>query len=363
MQCWSRRAAQLVYSWARVNGEAQANPSPLLVDLPLLALPGESAPVRAGVLQATATLESCGPDVARPWPPDVRGPGGVGLLQAQSHCPFKATARWRLGCEPLPEPEAGVDPRLHGEIVHAAMRKLWSQVRDSAGLRARQGAESSALVISAVREAIAAVSGSKGRWIDPLAWDVEQERCVQLLIAALAAEAERAPFRIVADERKEQLRLGGLALNVRLDRVDELEVAEPGGAPRRVLIDYKTGKRENPDLQSMRPKQVQLQAYAQLVDGLCAAVTMHLYRGGASWAGSAESARIVPGVRPSKLPWPELQQRWRDMLHTLGRQFLTGVARVDPLQSACQQCEMQLLCRVDAEVLADSLVATENGDE
>jgi hypothetical protein len=214
-----------------------------------------------------------------------------------------------------------------------------------------------------VRHALDTARAGKGRFVEALAWEVEQRRCEQLLQAALTAERDRAPFEVVATERSELLQLGELKIRVRLDRVDELQPAEPGAPAPRVLIDYKSGKRVRTDWSSMRPEQVQLQAYAQVVDGLCAAVTLHLYRGGVQWAGVADNAERMPDIPAAEPGWLPLQQQWRAMLHSLAGQFATGVATVDPLKSACQQCELQLLCRVDAEVLADNLASAEDADE
>jgi hypothetical protein len=71
----------------------------------------------------------------------------------------------------------------------------------------------------------------------------------------------------------------------------------------------------------------------------------------------------MPGIPAAEPGWLPLQQQWRAMLHSLAGEFATGLAAVDPLKSACQQCELQLLCRVDAEVLADNLASAEDADE
>ena len=59
------------------------------------------------------------------------------------------------------------------------------------------------------------------------------------------------------------------------------------------------------------------QAYAQLVDGLCAAGTLHLYRGEARWAGVVADGAAIAGIKPLAQSWQELQQRWRTMLAAL----------------------------------------------
>ena len=368
MHRWRMRTAQLIYSWARLDGEAKASASPLLAGLPARPSEPETAAVRGGLLQVGPAPEGCGVDRARPWHRTGRTRGGIGLLQAQSQCPFKATARWRLECEPLEEPVAGVDPRLHGEVLHAALAQLWTEIGDSATLAQRPAAGWSDRVAASVSAAIDRLRAGRGWLVEPLAWVVEQRRCERALQAALALERERPPFRVIAREQAAALQLGALELGVRLDRVDALvagEGAGPGSAPvtPRILIDYKSGKKESTDFESMRPNQVQLQAYAQLVDAVQAVATLHLHRAQPEWAGVAAAAVRLGKLKSAPGGWDELRRRWQAMLHGLAEQFVDGRAEVDPLEKACQHCGLQLLCRVDAEVLADRLAAADEADD
>ncbi len=63
--------------------------------------------------------------------------GGTRVLADQAACPFRAFARWRLAAEPLEAPAAGPDASDRGTLLHALMKHLWSELKDSAALHAR----------------------------------------------------------------------------------------------------------------------------------------------------------------------------------------------------------------------------------
>ncbi len=64
--------------------------------------------------------------------------GGVGVIAAQSDCPFRATARYRMRVEPWPEAAEGLNARERGQLVHAAMAAVLAHrrlARGAAGIR------------------------------------------------------------------------------------------------------------------------------------------------------------------------------------------------------------------------------------
>ena len=68
-------------------------------------------------------------------------------------------------------------------------------------------------------------------------------------------------------------------------------------------------------------------------------------------------SRGVEAVPGGESTWPALLQRWREQLQRLVREFLDGDAAVQPLSGACEYCHLQMLCRVDAQILAAAEVA------
>jgi probable DNA repair protein len=351
MKAWRRCSAELVFSWPQQVDDAVLEPSPLLppaVDDVATAL---AIPTRDGLLRLGAALEACGPDLALPWSSGERVRGGTRLLQAQSDCPFRASAEWRLKCVPIESPAAGIDARIHGQIVHGALERIWRQLGGSAELQRLGEAGTTALVSQAVS---AALDAHRQRMLLPLPaplWQVERHRCEQLVRALLVQECKREPFVVAQIEQPFVLNLGELSMRVRLDRLDRL-TDDVDGAGRTVLIDYKTGKAKAMDWLAERPQQAQLLAYAMSAGAeLCALSAVHLHRDGIRWAGIADQAGRLPKVPAAAelgVSWPQLRARWQQQLQQLGAGFVAGEASVDPQRDACGHCHLQLLCRIDA---------------
>ena len=63
---------------------------------------------------------------------------------------------------------------------------------------------------------------------------------------------------------------------------------------------------------------------------------------------------MLPG---GEAGWPALLLQWRERLERLVREFLDGRAAVQPQPGACEYCHLQMLCRVDAQLLAAAAAA------
>jgi exodeoxyribonuclease-5 len=201
----------------------------------------------------------------------------------------------------------------------------------------------------------------------PLLLEIEAQRMGALVLLLLAAEGERAPFEVEACEQSLEASLGGVRLDVRIDRVDRL-VEPTGEGDRRgpgarpfVVLDYKSGRADAFDPLDERPAQAQLLAYALLVEGEPAALaTVHLRGGGLEWRGAARSAGVLPGLgRNSVQPegFAQWLAHWRRVVPRLAQDFAAGVATVSPRVRACDRCHLAALCRVDADALATAELA------
>ncbi len=172
--------------------------------------------------------------------------GGTRILADQAACPFRAFARHRLAAEALEEPAAGPDARARGSLLHALMRELWGELKDSAALDGDCGP-------AIARAAAAAVAEAELQ--EPFA-GLERDRLKKLANEWLEVEKKRAPFEVAAREDKRKLKLAGLELSGRIDRLDKL--ASGGYA----LIDYKSGRPTPNAWQGERPDDPQLPLYA-----------------------------------------------------------------------------------------------------
>jgi probable DNA repair protein len=337
----SRRALdRLVRSGARVTlsfpsreGEQE------LRKTPLIAGSWEAMPLQAPLLEFTPTdsiADNQGPALT------VDGPvlGGATLLKEMSACPFRAFARFRLGARALEDAAFGLSYRDRGSGVHGALDEFWKETKSHAALCELAEHELHERIGRSVDKALEKQSGK-------IAHKLETKRLRGLLSEWMKLERLRKPFQVLFSEEKTDTSLGGLKLTLRIDRVDEL----PDG--RLVILDYKTGKIVKTGWDGERPAEPQLPIYAVALERPVAALAFARVRtGGIGFTGIDEADtlgvmrttdRIAMGV-----PLAEQTNLWRTVLENLAEGFRSGEARVDPLPSACEYCDLRSLCRIRA---------------
>jgi len=91
-------------------------------------------------------------------------------------------------------------------------------------------------------------------------------------------------------------------------------------------------------------------------------VALYLGREGLKLRGLADRperlrSRGIDPVPGGELAWPPLLRLWHGRLEHLVHEFLDGDAVVQPQPGACEYCHLQMLCRVDAQVLAAAAAA------
>jgi probable DNA repair protein len=286
-------------------------------------------------------------------------PGGAGTLTRQSLCPFQAFGRARLGGEDWERAEAGLNARQRGQLLHAVLHRVWDGTRAD-GLASLEELcavdELRDFVASHVR---AAMHEEFSPWnIDALPnrfparfLELEAERLTALVTEWLGYERLRQPFAVAGTEVKSEVKVAGLSLRLRLDRVDAL----PDGS--RLVIDYKSGEVGPAAWSGERPDDVQLPLYAayaipERVEGLAFARVrpgdMAFYGRVRNAAGSLQ-AGLHPATSLMKNPLTEEQlQEWRVIIERLGEDFLAGCADVDPKDGleTCKNCGLHAVCRV-----------------
>jgi RecB family exonuclease len=165
----------------------------------------------------------------------------------------------------------------------------------------------------------------------------------------------RLPFVVRLSEKEfEDVRVGPLRLNVRMDRVDEVSGGE-------VLIDYKTGDASPNDWLTERPDAPQLPLYAILSEAdRLKGVAFGLVRAGEGRGlkGYASEEGLLPGklTKLKEASTFEAQvERWREVLIALAEEFYAGEARVHPKNypTTCARCGQRVLCRLDVSSLEE----------
>jgi len=344
-QRWLHTAPEIVMSWPAHEGDRELRPSPLILGVPLGTPPK--------IPQESVDVSACSPyaEETRPIPTGEQVEGGSQLFADQAACPFRAFARHRLAARSLETPEEGLDARHRGDLVHAVLEHFWRVVGSQERLLALDVAGLEEQVAQAVDAAVAAFAERAPELLPPRLSRVERKRLTRLVVAWLDLERTRAPFTVVASEGGGRGELGGIAFNVRIDRIDRLE---DGGL---VILDYKTGGQKKPqDWFGDRPNDPQLPLYAVTLQGEVAGLGYAQVRlGDSKFAGLADREGVAPGVgelAQSRLTevtdWHAQLAAWRATLEGLATNFREGVATVDPKEGgkSCQYCDLAGLCRI-----------------
>ncbi len=283
--------------------------------------------------------------------------GGVGVIAAQSDCPFRATARYRMRAEPWPEAAEGLDARERGQLIHAAMAAFWRNVGSHAALQAFDAAAMRQHIDEAVDSARATLTPARWRLLPPALAMAETAR-----IAGIAArwietcERPRPAFVVANVEWSLPLHIAGLTLTLKLDRVDAL------GGGGHAIIDYKTGQVDRPFAWfAERPRAPQLGIYAQALQGASPPIEVR-----AAAYARLKVGEIAPvGLVADKALWPDLTDiadlrepstwegvahRWQEQITSLAVELRDGVATVTPRDNGapCRTCGLQPLCRIEA---------------
>jgi len=310
--------------------------------------------VRA-VIATESVVDAHGPALA----PGELGKGGASLFRDQAECAFRAFATHRLRIRALEEVGGGIDRRQAGNVLHRALELFWSELRTHAALMALDAAALDAAVQAAVHAALAEEAlGTTWRAL-------ESRRLTGLLHEWIErCEKPREPFEVVAWESRCQTRRGGVDITLKIDRMDRLLApgdalqgrsdAEAGDARlpgRRVVLDYKTGKRESvAGWEEARIVNPQLPLYALTDERIAAVGWAQVVARKCRYKGIGERSGLLHGLAgdADEHGWQARRAHWREVLDAAGEAFAAGEAAVLPGPKACEWCELRALCRVDA---------------
>jgi ATP-dependent helicase/nuclease subunit B len=354
-------ASTVIFSYAHESAEGHQRPSTALAGLTQMAEchADEIAPPPPS--RTPITLDIIPDDVAIPFPPDRVLQGGAAILQAQAACGFKAFAEKRLFATPLESLSLGLDPSERGSLIHAVLEDFWAQVKTQGALRQMTAAERADQLDHSIdcafqRHHPRPAAGWSHAYID-----AEHQRLRSLLTHWLDFEAHsRRPFAVKAREEKlSDVRIGPLRLDVRVDRIDAVELTAEDGSvsTAELIVDYKTGKTSPSDWLDERPDEPQLPLYAVVANApQLAAIAFATIRRGKEMGlrGFQAEDGILP--KASRLMTEDLAthvEQWRGVLERLAEDFHSGHALVSPKKypQTCTYCAQRLLCRLDLSTL------------
>ena len=343
-------ASNVVFSYPHNAGDEKRRASPLLLSYPELQPRELPAPLPSltNEMFTARNMEVLNDEQAPALPLGSTVKGGTRLFQYQAACPFRAFASLRLDARAPEEPEPGLDAKARGMLLHWALESLWKTLGSHSALCGMTEESLTTAINTAVNTAMQSLARDRSQTLSGRFRQIETLRLVRLLRAWLEQEKARAPFEVVAAEQKRTIELGGLIVEGRIDRVDELADGT------RVVLDYKTGKTSIKSWEGERPDEPQLPLYAidmHKTRPVAAALFAQLRAGELGFNGLAARAGIAPRVKAAgqdTAAWNAQIDIWKTTLTLLAESFRAGDARVDPKKfpATCTYCGLQALCRV-----------------
>lgn len=270
--------------------------------------------------------------------------GGSWILQEQALCPFRAFVRIRLKAKIEGEKSLGIDGKERGNLTHAVLESVWKALKTQSALNKLSPIDLSALLNEKIEQAL-----NLNQDIEPDFCAIEKKRLHELVNRWLDLEKQRPPFTVLEQETQRFIQIGDLKLQVKIDRIDELENEKI------LIIDYKTGA-EKPisGWLNERLTEAQLPLYASYAATQSHGIAYAQVKSGNNKLVGLideEDSQFLNLKLPEKADeqkrnWPHLINDWRNNLLQLSKDFMQGVARVDPAANACTYCDLQAVCRI-----------------
>lgn len=344
---WRASAKRLIFSFARVSGDIKQRISPLLADMTQ-----DQVPALLNTREQSLAIFEQFEDIYAPSL-DTQNviAGGASLLSAQAECPFKAFGRYRLGIQQIDPVSHAISASDRGTAMHRALEVLLPVGTKQAHLLHKK-ANNVLLddLQNAVSQAINYLYKQRPDVMTTALVGIEKTRIFNVLSAFIDVELERSDFEVVAVEHTVETNFYGLRLRLRIDRIDKLE------HDLCIVIDYKTGKADIAGWQGERPTDPQLLLYClHYADNVNALAKASIANKNLQYKGLSSNDLGIQGVKaitfdeftePAAI-WKHQIQIWNERLGILAQEFISGLAKVDPINSAaCQYCHLKDVCRI-----------------
>ncbi|MDI1299717.1 PD-(D/E)XK nuclease family protein [Methylotenera sp.] len=365
-------APEVIFSYATKEDERELRPSPLL-DIQEVIYTSNTIQTLAECLAQPATLQLLDDFIAPTVLADENVRGGVNLFATQAKCPAWAFYQYRLGAAKLETPVDGLDTMSRGSLLHMVLQLFWQDCKTLSNLKSFSETLLIEKIDDAIEKSVQALSAEISYHIPPQVLQIERNRLRQLMQAWLTLELERADFVVDACEKKFELEVEGLKLNLSIDRIDKL--AEGG----LVVIDYKTSTVvSSSSWAEDRITEPQLPIYVVLAlkyEQVVAVSFAKIRSDETKFIGLSAEPDVLPKVTALEKvtkssafyefpDWDALLEHWYTSLTNIAQEIKTGVAHMTMSNEAdLIYCDVKPLLRLPERLLQfeNMQVALKNG--
>lgn len=347
---FKQAARRVIFSYSQYREQEELRLSPLLSDLmPLSIKELALAPFISTV--ETIFNARCSETLEDQQAPALNAQdtlrGGTPIFALQAACPFKAFAKIRLHAHPSEEVEPGLSAKSRGTIIHRTLELFWKKIKDQHQLLQLDAEQLHQTVnkylLIAIHEIVPYLPQRS------IYFALITTRLSSLITKWLTLEKARPPFKVIAQEQETVLRLHGLNIKLRIDRIDEVAHHQ------QLIIDYKTQKDCDPqDWFGERPTEPQLPLYCINTPGTITGLAFgQIHATKIQFRGLCQEELHIAGIKVitekslAAASWSQQVEHWQQVLSQLLADFKTGKAHVDPKEKAtCERCDLHSLCRV-----------------
>jgi hypothetical protein len=272
--------------------------------------------------------------IADPVPPVAENEfiaGGAATIQRQFVEPFGAFVAGRLGVRSLWPIVAGLPASIRGSLIHGALHRLYEDCPSGDQIRGWDAGEVEARTDKAVQSEFWPQERNADAALQQLL-RLEKIRVKRLLRRVIALDAGRGQFSIRSVEEKLEVNIGGVAMRLRLDRVD-FENDEL------LVLDYKTGMAKRLLDRNKNPKDMQLIVYACALDGPVGGIGL-LNIDSRSVELDGAGRHLTP-----QLDWDSYLEEWQQQVLLAAQEIATGDVRINGSQTAQAARPFSLLSR------------------
>lgn len=353
-------APEVVFSYALKEDDRELRPSPLLQYDAAFKQPNTITTLAESLAQP-AQLEMLDDYIAPAVLPEEQIRGGVSLFAAQAKCPVWAFYQYRLGAAKLETPVDGLDTMSRGSLLHKVLQLFWLDCVSLSNLKALSEVQLLEKINAAIEKSIEDLSAEISYHIPPQVLQIEKNRLRQIMQIWLTLEHERADFVVEACEKKFEVEVEGLKLNLSIDRIDKLS---EGGL---VVIDYKTSSIvSNGSWAEDRITEPQLPIYVVLAlkyEQVVAVSFAKIRSDEIKFVGLSAEEGVLPKVTALEkvtkssafydfTNWDALLEHWYTSLTNIAQEIKQGVASVTVSNEAdLIYCDVKPLLRLPERLL------------